>query len=107
MKKVKINPGVCGLLTTVQAESEDGMEVTLKVASACESVRNMMQELGDTHDAFALCLTQPGKNSMYGYAAQHFPVHAACPAIAGIIKCAEAECGLALPRNAEIVFEEE
>ncbi len=105
MKTVRINPGVCGLATTVQADSEDGMEVKIKVASGCESVRRMMQELGDTFDAFALCLTQPGKNTLYEYAAEHFPAHAACPAIAGIIKCAEVECGLALPRNAEIIFE--
>ncbi|MEI6100218.1 MAG: hypothetical protein WCP73_00135 [Eubacteriales bacterium] len=105
MKKVKINPGVCGLITMVQAESEDGMEVKIEVASGCDSIKQMMQELGNTFDAFALCLSRPGKNNLYQFAAEHFPGHAACPAIAGIIKCAEAECGLALPRNAEITFE--
>ena len=39
-------------------------------------------------------------------AAAHFPVHAACPVIAGITKCAEAECDLALRQCAGIFFEE-
>lgn len=39
-------------------------------------------------------------------AAEHFPVHAACPVIARITKCAEAECDLALRQDAGIFFEE-
>ncbi|AGA69973.1 hypothetical protein Desdi_2553 [Desulfitobacterium dichloroeliminans LMG P-21439] len=105
MTKVTINPGICGFITKVEASSRDGEEVTLKVASDCEAVQKMMKELGDTFDAFELCLTKPGNGPLFGFASQHFPVHAACPVIAGIIKCAEAECQLALPRNSEIIFE--
>ena len=104
MTKVKIDPGVCNLLTTVQAASDDGMEVTVTVKSACPSVQNMMKELGETFDAYEVCLTKPGANLFYEYASEHFPGHAACPAIAGIVKCIEAECKLALPRDASITF---
>ncbi len=104
MTKVRIQPGICNLTTTVTAQSEDQMEVTVKVASACEAVRKMMEELGDTFDAFELCLTKPGQGPLYDYAAEHFPGHAACPAINGIIKCVEAECRLALPADASITF---
>ena len=38
------------------------------------------------------------------YAAEHFPAHASCPVIAGITKCAEAECSLALKHDASIRF---
>ncbi len=106
MKKVKIDPGVCGLLTAVEAESEDGMEVRIRVKSGCESIRKMMEELGDTFDAYEVCLVKPGDGPFYEYACAHFPGHAACPAIAGIIKCVEAECRLALPKDASITFEE-
>lgn len=105
MTKVTINPGVCGLVTTVEANSEDQMEVTLKVTSACEAVCSMMAELGDTFDGFSCCLCRPGTNIFYDYAKEHFPGHAACAAISGITKCIEAECGLALPRNVSITFE--
>lgn len=65
MTKVKIDPGVCGLITAVEAESEDGMEVTLKVKSGCESIRKMFEELGDTFDAYELCLGKPGTGPLY------------------------------------------
>jgi hypothetical protein len=105
MKKVTINPGICNLITCVIASSEDQMEVTIKVTSGCEAIRKMMQELGDTFDAYEICLTQPGSGPLYEYAAANFPGHASCPAIAGIIKCAEAECRLALEQDATIHFE--
>lgn len=105
MTKVRINPGICGLITTVTAESEDQQEVKITVHSACESIQKMFEELGDTYDAFDVCLTKPGTGELYEYAAEHFPVHASCPAIAGIIKCMEVECRLALPAEAKIEFE--
>lgn len=104
MTKVRIQPGICNLPTTVTASSEDQMEVTVKVVSGCETIQKMMDALGDTFDAFELCLVKPGQGPFYDYAAEHFPGHAACPAINGIIKCVEAECRLALPADASITF---
>ena len=104
MTRVKIEPGICGFAATVTAESEDQMEVTLRLEGGCEAVQKMMQELGSTFDAYELCMTRPGSGPLYEYALAHFPVHAACPVIAGITKCAEAECRLALKKDASIVF---
>ncbi len=105
MTKVTINPGVCGLITAVEAHSDDQMEVKVTVKSGCEAVRKMMEELGDTFDAFACCLGKPGTSVFYDYAREHFPGHASCPTLAGILKCMEVECGLALPKEASITFE--
>ena len=105
MTKVTINPGVCGLITTVEAHSDDQMEVKVTVKSGCEAVRKMMEELGDTFDAFACCLGKPGTSVFYDYAREHFPGHASCPTLAGILKCMEVESGLALPKEASITFE--
>ena len=108
MTKVRVEPGVCGFTTrvTAQASGDDEQEVTLHVESGCQAVQGMMAALGDTFDAYELCLTRPGTGPLYEYAAAHFPVHAACPVIAGITKAAEAECRLALRRDAGIFFEE-
>ena len=106
MKKVKIQPGICKLITTVTAESEDGLEVKIKVNSACKAVEDMMEKLGEDFDAYELCLCKPGCGPLYDYAKEHFPGHASCPTIAGIIKCAEAECKLALPCSVSIDFED-
>ena len=107
MTKVKIDPGVCGFITTVQADSEDGMEVKLKVKSGCEPVRDMFKELGDTFDSYELCLVKPGNGPLFEYASEKFPVHCGCPILSGIVKAVEAECRLALPRDATITFEKE
>ena len=107
MKKVKIDAGVCGFKITVTAISEDGQEAKVAVQSDCEHITKMMNTLGDTFDGFSLCLTRPGTGALYEYSIGNFPGHAACPVIAGITKCVEAECNLALPRDASITFVEE
>ena len=106
MTKVKINPGVCGFVTTVTATAKK-YKVDLNVVTGCESVRKMMDELGTTFDAFSEVLVKPGQSSFYKYASENFPAHSACPVISGIIKCMEAECKLGLKRNASIEFIED
>lgn len=107
MTTVRIDPGVCGFQAKATAQSEDQQEVILQVSSGCKAVQGMMDALGDTFDAYELCLGKPGTGPLYEYAAEHFPGHASCPVLAGIAKCVEAECGLALKRNASIQFVEE
>ncbi len=104
MTKVRIEAGVCGHVTEVSASSEDGMDVTLTAETDCVAIRKMLDTLGDTFDAYELCLTKPGTGPLYEYAAEHLIAHGACPVIAGITKAAEAECRLALPKNASITF---
>lgn len=105
MTKVTINPGVCGLITVVESEALEDDEVKVVVKSGCASVTKMMAELGDTFDSFEECLVKPGEGSFYEYASKNFPGHTSCPILAGIIKCMEVECRLALPKDATIVFE--
>ena len=106
MTKVKIEAGVCGHVTEVTAASEDGMDVTLTVETDCPAIRKMFDGLEDTFDAYELCLTKPGTGPLYEYASENLIPHAACPVIAGATKAAEAECHLALPRDASIRFVE-
>ena len=61
MTKVMINPGICGFVTSVTAESEDQMEVKIQVKSGCKSVKQMFDDLGDTFDAYEVCLRKPGE----------------------------------------------
>ena len=104
MTKVLVDPGICGFVTKISADSEDQMEVHVKVSSGCSAAQKMMETLGDTFDAYELCLTKPGTGPFYDYAGEHFPVHAACPVINGILKCVEAECRLALKKDTSIQF---
>ena len=107
MTKVRIEAGICGHVTTVAAESEDGMDVTLKVETDCAAIRKLFDELGDGFDAYELCFSKPGGGILYEVASTDLEVsHGACPVIAGAIKAVEAECHLALPKNASITFVE-
>lgn len=107
MTKVTINPGICGLITKVSAEADEDYGVKLHITSACKSVQEMYEALGEDYDAMEEVLVKPGEGSFYGYASQHFPAHAACPVISGIIKCMEAECKLGLKAPVSIEFVEE
>ena len=70
-------------------------------------MKKMFEELGDTFDAFEVCLQKPGEGPFFDYAKEHFPVHVSCPILAGIIKCMEVECNLALKKDCEIKFVDE
>lgn len=107
MKKVRIDPGVCGFITLAEACADpDEGTVSLKVTTGCQSIQTLMERVGDTFDAYELCLVKPGQGALYEAAEECLPVHAACPVIAGILKCAEAEAGLALPKDVSITFQE-
>lgn len=106
MRKVVIDPGICGFITSAEAASEDeGETVTLRVASGCEGVREMAADLSGELDPIGCCVAKGGAGPVYDAARIHCP-HAACPVPAGIIKCIEAECGLALPKDASIHFKD-
>ncbi len=107
MTKVMINPGICGFITSAEATSDDDTEVKVKIKSGCPSVKKMFEELGDTFDAFEVCLQKPGEGPFFDYAKEHFPVHVSCPILPGIIKCMEVECSLALKKDCEIKFVDE
>lgn len=111
MTKVKIMPGPCGNVTTVEAQAgpRKGRQrmVTVKIQSKCAAISGMAAALGTEFNAMDLCLKRPGQGPFFDYAQEHFPVHVGCPAINGIIKCVEAEAGLALKKNASIEFIED
>ena len=87
-----------------EADEDEPTEIKVKVACGCEAVQNMMKELGDTLDAYEVCLQKPGRGPLFDYAAEHFPVHVVCPVITGITKCVEAEAQLALKHDVTIEF---
>lgn len=103
MTKLEISPGVCGLTTIVTAESEDDADVTVTIDSKCKFVTKMMEEVGTELDAYEICFDKPGNGPLYEAASEHL-AHMACPTVAGIIKCIEAECHLALPKDVSFKF---
>ncbi len=105
MTKLKVDPGICGMVAVVSADSEDGETVRVEVESPCPAIQGMMAELGAEFDVFDVCMVKPGMGPFYEYAAEKLPGHAGCPICAGIAKCIEAECHMALKKDVSFTFE--
>jgi len=112
MARSKIYAGICGFTTEVEAESEDGQHVKLRVTSTCPDVVRISKALGsEVFDAFQEIgpCKQPG--SLYETRIMRICgalPHVACVVPPGICKAIEVAAGLALPRDASIrVFADE
>lgn len=102
--KLKVCPGVCGLEALITAESEDGMDVEVQVETKCGAVKAFFEALEQPLDSYEVCFAKPGSGPIYE-AAEKLQ-HGACPVPAALIKCIEAECKLALPRDVTFTFVE-
>ena len=106
MTKVKVEPGICGLTALISADSEDGMEVEVHVETQCKSVTALFAGLGESVNAYEVCMPRPDQERFVPAVTAKYPLHAGCPVVAGLCKCIEAECGLALKKDARITFVE-
>jgi hypothetical protein len=105
MIQTKINAGVCGFHTTVDARSEDMQMVSLQIASECEKIRGLAetlvapidayQEIGDGSDGVVLCA---GRAHLKGCCA-------GCVVPSGIFKTVQVAGGVALPAPISITIE--
>ena len=104
MKKLHVFPGVCGLDTVITTETNEDEELVLNIQSKCPAVMKLADELKEPLDAYSICFSKPGTGEIYEKASKVL-IHGACPTAAGIIKCIEAEAGLALAKDVSFVFE--
>lgn len=106
MTKVHVQPGVCGLnstitVTRVEDEASDYM-VDIHIESESPKVQRFAKALSRVdgmEESFKNFMT----STIYQLGAER-GLHLACPVPTAIIKAIEVECGLALPRNVEITF---
>ena len=103
MAKATVHAGVCGFTTVIDAESDDGQDVTLQIHTDCPNYKPLEGKTCEA-DAFEACFAKVGEGFAYELC-RPYCKHAACPVPAGIIKAIEAACGLALPREARIEVE--
>lgn len=105
MATARIDAGVCGFVTRVQARTDDGQNVQLDISSTCPHVTAAADALTNV-DAYAEIFSKPAQTHTYHVLSQHLP-HAACPVYAGVLKTIEAAANLALPRTSSITFLDE
>jgi len=103
MMKLKVNPGVCGLQCILTAETNDDDEVTITAETSCQAVKKMIDALEQPIEAMDVCFCKPGTGPVYEAAVNL--LHASCPMPSAVLKCIEAEAGLALTRGVEFEFD--
>ena len=105
MATVIINPGICGLNTTVRAAADEDQAVTFTVETECPHIRAMANSLGEV-DGYQEAFAKLGDGAIYKAAHAHCK-HAACPVPSGFVKALEVACGLALPKEVSMQVSKE
>ena len=99
--QASIGGGICGLHTTVEAISADGMTVTVRIESDCPLVSKMAAELTSL-DALDELMRRPYIATTPALLSAKHKLHTTCVVPTGILKAVEAAAGLALPGQCEI-----
>ena len=86
----------------MRAEKEGRRQVKLSIESDCQAVEDLAAKLPEL--GFNEILRHHFSKGPVCQAASENLTHAACPVISGILKCAEVELGLAVPRDVTIRF---
>jgi hypothetical protein len=97
-----VDSGICGFRSVIEARKQGRDSVSITIESECEQIC----ELNNILDSMALrdIFAAAGRNPVFARA-QEARCHATCPVPVAILKCAEVELGLALPRDVSITFE--
>ena len=105
MSTARVQPGVCGFETEIDAAADDAMNVVLRIRSACPQVTRLGQTLPQV-SGLELLRRPIHETSVYR-AAGAARTHAACPVPCAIIKAIEVAAGLALPQDVHIAIDRE
>jgi hypothetical protein len=101
MCKLVVEPGICGFKTEVEVKRENSQKARVAIKTECSQVMELNEMLHslDLKDIFI----PPRKNIVFALS-EKAGCHASCPIPFAILKCAEIEMGLALPREVLITF---
>jgi hypothetical protein len=103
MAKTKVEAGVCGFVTDVEAVLNDNQKVNLKIKSDCPHVMALAEEYPQSDGMMEIFM--PFGEAPLFKAAKSNLKHSACPVPTAILKAIEVSCGLALPRDVTIKVE--
>lgn len=104
--KGKVDAGICGFKAVITANSEDGMNVDLKVVSACETIKELAALYKELCPIDAFQELNPQKESVILKASRAVLVKKgfceACIVPAAVCKTVHVAAGLALPKDVSI-----
>jgi hypothetical protein len=100
MVKVDVDPGICGLPTTIEVAQIAPMTVKIILQSKCEHIDNMSKELGEI-DAYHECFKMGENSRILEISARHCQ-HFSCPVPMAIIKGIEVALGISKPKDVTV-----
>lgn len=108
MVNVEIASGICGFTTLVAAEDKGGYKASFRLESQCpnwKKVDDLMggKELNVIKELFKDKKTGAFDSEIFDVFIKTIP-HVSCPVLSGLLKALEVSVGLALPKDAMIVF---
>ncbi len=110
MTNVKIVSGICGFTTWVHGEDKGGYKASFRLDTQCPNWKKVDEILGGKELNMMTELFKDKKtgilNSQVLEVSFKTIPHVSCPVISGILKALEVSVGLALPKDAAIIFEE-
>jgi len=104
LTRVTVDPGICGFPCVIEGEKKDKYLVELRgQGSECQHIQRFFEQVREINlrDLFA-----PISKSPVFQAAQRSGCHPMCPVPVAALKTAEVAMEMALPRDAQIKFEE-
>ena len=109
MVTTQIQAGICGFSTIVKTEKKTGHTVVFTLQSECVNWQKFNdilggKELNMIEELFKNRATGKVDSQVLNTALEMVP-HISCPVISGLLKSLEVCAGLALPKDASIVFE--
>ena len=103
MAKAKIEAGICGHTTTVDAQLKEKYQVELIIQSDCKHIQKLAENLKEANAMNEISFRK-GMPEILAKGAEYC-THAACPVPVGILKTVEVAAGLALPKDVHIKVE--
>ena len=103
MVKTRVEAGICGFVTEIEAGSEDSQHVSFKVDTNCEKVKNLSGKLtsydayNEIRDGFDGELFKAIRSELKGCCS-------GCAVPVGLFKSMQVAAMLALPKNISITI---
>ena len=97
MAIVRIVPGACGMHTRIEAQADEGYQVTVTITTDCEHVQQLAAELGEL-SAMDELMRPITETTPYKLAARYW-FHASCPVPGAIIESGRGGGGYGAPHG--------
>ena len=103
MVKTKVEAGICGFVTEIEASSEDSQHVSFKINTDCEKIENLSEKLtsydayNEIRDGFDGELFKAIRSELKGCCS-------GCAVPVGLFKSMQVAAMVALPKNISITI---